>query len=238
MRADAVLETQDLAPPASGTGPPTDILVTGATGFFGAFCLESLLRTTTMTCHVLVRAGDAAHGLNRIRAALRRAGAATPLLDEALRRRVRVVCGDLAAPRLGLAPDAWDALAGTTQAVFHCAALVNYNLTYDALRAANVEATRELLRLAAARVRKTFHFVSTTFIFGWTTLPLLLEHDDNAAMATSISAMRKASGWPSSWCSLRQARDFRRASTGRRRSRHRPPDRATATTWSCACSHS
>ena len=183
MRADAVLDVQEFQPPASRSGPPTDILVTGATGFFGAFCLASLLRTTTMTCHVLVRAGDAAHGLNRIRAALRRAGVAAAVLDEALPRRVRVVCGDLAAPRLGLDPDAWDALAGATQAVFHCAALVNYNLTYDALRAANVEATRELLRLAVARTRKTFHFVSTTFIFGWTTLPLLLEHDDNAAMA-------------------------------------------------------
>jgi thioester reductase-like protein len=56
-------------------------------------------------------------------------------------------------------------------------------LTYEALRLANVEATRELLRLAATGVRKAFHFVSTTFIFGWTTQRLLAESDRNDDMS-------------------------------------------------------
>ncbi len=68
------------------------------------------------------------------------------------------------------------------QAVLHNAAVVNYVRSYDALRSANVEGARELLRLCFAGTRKEFHFVSSTIIFGWTAKDTVLETDDNAGM--------------------------------------------------------
>lgn len=181
MRADAGLPLPELAP--ARPGAVTDILLTGATGFLGPFLVASLLSRTSHTLHALVRANDAAHGVDRIVASLRRAQLWTPALEAKVRSRVRVVCGDLAEPALGIGEAAFAQLAHEVDAVVHNGALVNYVRTYDALRPANVEGTRELLRLAMTGHRKAFHLVSSTFIYGWSTEPVVGEWDANDAMA-------------------------------------------------------
>jgi thioester reductase-like protein len=55
-------------------------------------------------------------------------------------------------------------------------------LDYDTLRPHNVEGTRELLRFACTGTRKSFHYISTTFIFGWTVEATLRETDNNDQM--------------------------------------------------------
>ncbi|OMC15261.1 thioester reductase domain-containing protein [Mycobacterium colombiense] len=181
MRADAALPLPELAP--ARPGEPTDLLLTGATGFLGPFLVSSLLTRTSYTVHALVRATDAAHGLDRIVASLRRAQLWTPALEADVRARVRIVCGDLAEPALGIGEAAFQQLAQDVDAVVHNGALVNYVRTYDALRPANVEGTRELLRLAMTNHRKAFHLVSSTFIYGWSTQPVVGEWDANEKMA-------------------------------------------------------
>lgn len=181
MRADAALPLPELAP--ARPGEPTDLLLTGATGFLGPFLVSSLLSRTSYTVHALVRATDPAHGLDRIVASLRRAQLWTPALEADVRARVRVVCGDLAQPALGIGEAAFQQLAHDVDVVVHNGALVNYVRTYDALRPANVEGTRELLRLAMINHRKAFHLVSSTFIYGWSTEPVVGEWDANEKMA-------------------------------------------------------
>jgi thioester reductase-like protein len=180
MRADARLPLPAL-PPAR-PGAPSDILLTGATGFVGPFLLNSLIGQTSYTIHALVRATDAAHGLDRIVAALRRARLWSPALEAEVRERVRVICGDLAEPHLGIGEAAFRQLAESVDAIVHNGALVNYVRTYDALRPANVAGTWELLRLAMTAHRKTFHLVSSTFIYGWSTKPVVGESDANEEM--------------------------------------------------------
>ncbi len=182
MRADARLEILDRGGAAS-PAPVSNVLFTGATGFFGPFLLAKLLERTSHTFPVLIRATDPVHGRDRIRAALRRARLWTPALDEALDARVRIVCGDLSRERLGLSVRQWEALAESVQAICHNGALVNYVMSYEALRPHNVDGTRELLRLAYAGTKKRFHLVSSTFIFGWATKNLLRETDNNDEMA-------------------------------------------------------
>jgi thioester reductase-like protein len=181
MRADAALPLPELAP--ARPGEPTDLLLTGATGFLGPFLVSSLLAQTSFTVHALVRATDSAHGLDRIVASLRRAQLWTPALEADVRARVRVVCGDLAEPALGIGEAAFQQLAQDVDAVVHNGALVNYVRTYDALRPTNVDGTRELLRLAMTNHRKAFHLVSSTFIYGWSTEPVVGEWDANEKMA-------------------------------------------------------
>lgn len=181
MRADAQLPLPAL--PMEQSGPASDILLTGATGFLGPFLVHSLLGRTSYTLHALVRATDAAHGLDRIIASLHRARLWSPDLEAEVRARVRVICGDLAEPNLGIGEAAFRRLAGSVDAIVHNGALVNYVRTYDALRGPNVLGTHELLRLAMTAHRKTFHLVSSTFIYGWSTEPVVGEWDANTKMS-------------------------------------------------------
>ena len=182
MRSDAALGVPPHCEPVDRETELTDVLLTGTTGFFGPFLLSSLLRDTPFRFHALIRATDRGAGMDRIRAALRRAHLLTPALEGELDKRVRVVPGDLTLHNLGLGPEPWQALTENVQAVFHSGANVNYVRSYDALRPHNVDGTRELIRFAFTGAPKEFHFVSSTFIYGWTVKNLLLETDNNAAM--------------------------------------------------------
>ncbi|MEU8527953.1 amino acid adenylation domain-containing protein [Streptomyces sp. NPDC048629] len=143
------------------TGPPRDVLLTGATGFLGGYLALDLLRHTSARVHCLVRADDAQHARQRVLERLAELGG----VDEAERARVVGVPGDLAAPGLGLDDATRRALAERIDAVHHNGAQVNSLLPYDRLRPVNVEATRELLRLAATGLAKPFHYVSTDAVF-------------------------------------------------------------------------
>lgn len=181
MRSDAASGLPEL-PPVRSDAPTGDVLITGATGFLGTFLLRSLLERTSHPVHALVRGTDAAHGLDRIVAATRRAKVWSAELEAEIRSRVQVVCGDLAEPDLGLTQAQFQDLAERIDVIIHNGALVNYVRTYDGMRSANVVGTSDLLRLAMTSHRKTFHLVSSTFIYGWSTKPVMWEAESNAEM--------------------------------------------------------
>ncbi|RKT74804.1 thioester reductase-like protein [Saccharothrix variisporea] len=140
---------------------PEHVLLTGASGFLGAFLLRELLAASDAVVHCLVRAADEAEGLRKVEANLRW----YRLADEVDLARLRIVPGDLAAPGLGLPPDRFDELARLVDAVYHAGATVNWLRPYPDLRAANVDGTREVLRLAARHRTVPVHHVSTTGVF-------------------------------------------------------------------------
>ncbi|WP_078871672.1 non-ribosomal peptide synthetase [Streptomyces caatingaensis] len=140
---------------------PADVLLTGATGFLGAFLLRELIRTTDADVHCLVRAEDGYRARQRIEATARRYG----VWDEETARRIRPVVGDLSAPGLGLAAPEADRLAHTVDAIYHCGASVNLVYPYEQLRAANVDGTKELVRLADRSGRAPLHYISTVGVF-------------------------------------------------------------------------
>ncbi|MCI0680612.1 MAG: thioester reductase domain-containing protein [Gemmataceae bacterium] len=181
MRLDAVLPA-DIRPRSEAPSPTGTVLLTGATGFFGAFLLEALLRLSTNRIAVLVRSQDPEHARGRVQAALRRTGCWDAALEQTVAERVTPILGDLAQPRLGLADGVWGQLARELSSICHCGATVDYVKPYQSLRQANVQAVADLLRLACEDAPKTFHLVSTTFIFGWSGPVRLLETDGNSAM--------------------------------------------------------
>jgi thioester reductase-like protein len=158
LEAEATL---DVEPRPRRTGPALrDVLLTGATGFVGAFLLAELLDRTDARVRCLVRADDEEGALARLRANLGRFGLDAVAADQ----RVEPVPGDLALPLLGLGADRFNALAAAVDTIYHGGALVKWTYPYVALRAPNVAGTHEVLRLAAAGGAPV-HFVSTVGVF-------------------------------------------------------------------------
>jgi len=159
--ADAVLPAG--IQPSGLTPVPTrdarSVLLTGATGFVGAFLLRTLLDETAATVHCLVRPGPT-DGFTRVRRNLTR----YRLWSDGDAERLRVVHGDIRRPLFGLGTLAWSELAGDVDVVYHAAADVNWVHAYETLRDANVVGTRELLRFACEGTPKPFHFLSSASV--------------------------------------------------------------------------
>lgn len=147
----------DLRPPMH-QAPATGVaLLTGATGFLGRQMLGHLLAQGQRAVVCLVRGNDAAQAKARLVAALREAD----LLPDGTDDRIQVVCGDVATPGLGLPTQEYAALSKQVEAVYHCAAEVNWVKGYRRLRQINVIGTLEVLRFCCAIRAKPLTFVSS-----------------------------------------------------------------------------
>lgn len=137
------------------------VLLTGVTGYLGAFLLNGLLESTSARIICLVRFNEPAEddqpgGIARVRRNLLDLG----LWRDSIMERVEIIPGNLSRTRFGLSPDAFQALASRVQVIVHAGATVNLVYPYAALRGANVGGTREILRLASLG-GATVQYVST-----------------------------------------------------------------------------
>ncbi|RAK96817.1 acetyl-CoA synthetase-like protein [Aspergillus ibericus CBS 121593] len=185
LRADATLD--DDIRPSKATIRSVDqadtVLLTGVTGFLGAFLLHDLLESTSAHIICLVRFTDPADddqpgGVARIRRNLLDLG----LWRDSVMERVEILPGNLSRTRFGLSPEAFDELASRVQVIVHAAATVNLVYPYAALRGPNVGGTREILRLAC-KGGATVQYVSTNGVLppslekGWSE-DTMLDVDD------------------------------------------------------------
>ena len=124
--------------------------VTGATGFIGKFLVKNLLKRSG-TIYVLVRKNS----VKKLEALYPWWG-----LDEKQKRIVPVV-GDLAKPKLGLAPADISKLKGKVAHVFHLAAIYDMSADAESQRVANIDGTRNTVELAEAIKAGCFHHTSS-----------------------------------------------------------------------------
>jgi HAD superfamily hydrolase (TIGR01490 family) len=157
LRNDAACPPNLTPLPAALAHPWRSVLLTGATGFFGAHLLDTLLAQTDTSVTCLVRAGTPEQALTRVQHSLERHG----LWRQDYASRIIGLCGDLTLPQFGMAPAAWDHLAGSVDAIFHNGAEINFIYPYEALKPANVDSTAALLSLACTGRSKSLHLVST-----------------------------------------------------------------------------
>lgn len=160
LRRHATLP-DDLVAPAPGAvaDRPARILLTGATGYLGAYLLAALLERSEARIVCLVRGPDAPSGLARIRANLARYALAGDL------SRVDVAIGAVDAPRLGLDEAAWTALAADIDVIVDAAASVNFLSPLAHLLPINVGGPLNLLRLAGDVRPKPLHLSSSYSVF-------------------------------------------------------------------------
>ncbi|PSB05661.1 non-ribosomal peptide synthetase, partial [filamentous cyanobacterium CCP2] len=157
-----------LSPEVTATGKslhwvdqPRSILLTGATGFLGAFLLHEL-RQTQAKLYCLVRCANPQEGLAKLQHTLEK----YQIWHEDLRSQIVVIPGNLEQPNLGLSSQQFDELASTVDRIYHSGATVDFIKPYAVLKAANVLGTQELLKLACQNRLIPLHYISTIGIFG------------------------------------------------------------------------
>jgi NAD(P)-dependent dehydrogenase (short-subunit alcohol dehydrogenase family) len=122
--------------------------VTGATGFIGRYLVANLLKRGKPV-HVLLRKGS-----EKKLAALRERWGA----DD---KQVIAVYGDLAQPNLGVAAADVKRLKGKVDHFFHLAAIYDLAAGPEEQQLANVEGTRNAVKLAGTLDARCFHHVSS-----------------------------------------------------------------------------
>lgn len=161
LAREAELDPAVVALPERPCTPARTILLTGATGFVGRFLLAHLLEHSDATIHCLVRAASQSEALGRLRATLSK----WDLWDDAYERRIVAVAGDMRLPHLGIEPSTYRSLCRTVDSIFHCATSMNHLETYTMAKAANVDASKEIVRFAASERPKLVNYISTLGIF-------------------------------------------------------------------------
>lgn len=140
---------------------PTNIFLTGGTGFLGAFLLYELLEQSQADIYCLVRSANAEEGKRKIQRNLE----SYLLWNESLNSRIIPVPGDLSQPLLGFSEQQFQMMVSKVDVIYHNGAMVNIVYPYSALRETNVLGTQEILRLASQNKTKPVHFISTLAIF-------------------------------------------------------------------------
>ncbi|MCP9807970.1 thioester reductase domain-containing protein [Cyanobium sp. HWJ4-Hawea] len=162
--------------------PGGAILLTGASGFLGAYLLAGQLqRWDDLQVRCLVRASDSASGLARIRANLDQYG----LWQDSWSNRLSAVPGDLAQPRFGLSESDFADLARDLGGILHNGAQLSQMAPYSQLEAANVGGTQTVLDLAvhpAAKGALPLQLISSVATFEAAAYRnrVMLESDDVA----------------------------------------------------------
>lgn len=147
--------------PADPDGP---VLLTGATGFVGAYVLGDLLAAgRPVVCLLRGGAGRRPAIVDRLRSIGGWDPAREPLLT--------CLDGDITRPSLGLDATAYDALADRVSWVIHSAAAVNHVYPYAGLAAVNTDSAAGIVRLAATGRRKALSYLSTTAVFASAAYP-------------------------------------------------------------------
>ena len=136
-------ETVTVDPEARLVSVPRVVVLTGATGFLGLYLLEQLVsdpRVEKVHC-IAVRREESQQAFGQT-------------------EKVASHKGDLTLPRLGLSEEMARQIFHEADVVIHNAADVSHLKTYQTLRLANVNSTKELMRLCLGR-STPIHQVST-----------------------------------------------------------------------------
>jgi myxalamid-type nonribosomal peptide synthetase MxaA len=161
LSREAILDEEITAIPRIPQIPPKAVLLTGGTGFIGRFLLAQFLQDTQATIYCLVRAPTVDQAAARLKSTMMR----WDLWRAEWEQRIVAVPGDLRLPRLGVDRVTYELLCQNIDSIVHCGTSMNHLETYAMAKAANVDAARELLKLATLQRPKLVNHISTLGIF-------------------------------------------------------------------------
>lgn len=139
--------------------PPQTVLLTGATGYLGAYLLRELMNETDAHIYCLVRPRNGSSAWARLAENMRFYFGDAILAE--MEQRVTAVAGDLGEPALGLQKGDRDKLRNEVDLILHSGADVRHYGDAEWIEKVNVQGTEELLALAKGREGVRFHLIST-----------------------------------------------------------------------------
>ncbi|KAL8598680.1 hypothetical protein ACOMHN_033245 [Nucella lapillus] len=151
------------------------VLLTGSTGFLGAFILKEMLLNSKLLVYCLVRELPNTEPLDRVKATLKqygilatdslRATEEQTTLDNLFHKRIIAMKGNVALMKLGMSDDDYTYLSTDTDFIVHAAANVNLAYPYSALHGPNVLGTENIILFASTGKVKPIHYISTNGVF-------------------------------------------------------------------------
>ena len=163
-----------------------DVLITGATGFIGAYVLRSVLENSREKIYCLTRGNSNKTASRRVLENLKSYG----LYQEGDDTRIIGVAGDLAEDNLGLSKEEYDKLEQNIARVFHLAARVNYIATYDVLRNENVIGTKRIVEFCCrGRLKKLAFASALQGVYNTSLAELVPEADENTPLVYSVKGL-------------------------------------------------
>lgn len=158
-------------------GKPT-VLLTGADSITGVHLLARLLDVGATRIAAVGTDSPLTH--ESLQSAITSRGLAARTLEE-LVKQVELLPGSLAEPNFGLDDAAFQNLGRSLQTIYHFGSQVSLLKSYVDLKAANVSATKDVIRLAALRKDTSVHYLSS-----WSVLHLQLWATSNREDTSSI----------------------------------------------------
>lgn len=141
------------------------VLVTGATGFLGAYILKDLLERSNAHVYCLVRAKSESEAIQRLKENCQH------LFGEEnynawAQERISIIVGEIGLKQFGLSDEQYTELANTIDSIVNSAAMLwHYGKKEDFLRI-NVAGTQDLLDFCHHGKTKTFNHISTLAVSG------------------------------------------------------------------------
>ncbi|MBQ9033536.1 MAG: SDR family oxidoreductase, partial [Lachnospiraceae bacterium] len=144
----------------------TAVFLTGATGLLGTEIIKELITAGSRPVYALVRAENEEKAICRLRSFWWE----EPALIAAIGDRVKVVCGDITLPNLGIAEEINEKLTSEVGFVVHTAAETGVQNARSKLRKVNTEGTANVVsfarRLQQAGSLERFVHISTAYVAG------------------------------------------------------------------------
>ncbi|XP_076070735.1 uncharacterized protein LOC143042341 [Mytilus galloprovincialis] len=150
------------------------VLLTGATGFLGAFLLREILLQTKCMIKCLVRELPDTTPNERLEKSLKQFGVLPSngkpseqqtLIQSMYAKRVEIVKGDVALINMGMNEDDYTYLCTDIDFIIHAAAYVNLVYPYEAFTGPNVTGTRNVVMFSCTGKIKPIHYISTDAVF-------------------------------------------------------------------------
>ena len=140
------------------------ILITGVTGAFGEYLIESFLRHEDVHLTLLVRGKSQEEAIARMG-------------TYSTNKRIEIFCADLSRPNFDLNPERYKDLQFRVTDVVHAAASTRFTHPLEEARKRNVDTTRMILEFVSGCTQlKRFGYVSSALVAGKRT-GLILEDD-------------------------------------------------------------
>ncbi len=144
--------------------------------------LLKLILEGDCTVYLLIRGTSQDFCKNKINNILKKI-LGSDALAERYAKRINLVCGVIEKNTFGISSEMYDILLSSIDEIFHCAAIIGFNISLDQGRQINVQGTHNILQLAQrCRKIKKLNYISTTFVAG-TKEGLFSEKDFNVGQA-------------------------------------------------------